>query len=263
MRAFPLLLVGAGGILIGHFIWRAPSGRESAANSIATPPPLKMPQPVAEKVPFTWGDIESRNYKEYIANLQRIGCPLETIRDIIIADVNKLYAPKFKALSSTNMIVWESAAMERRSSEMLRLKKEKRELLEMLLGKNLQLDIDSANEGALVFGNPLAYLSLEKRQQVADLNARYQETMGAVESSMLAYIERRLEEGALSVSGAEVMDAVVPPDHPEFRERPAYQHGLDRLLRRHVINAVDDRSGMRHYFIGTHASAELRQSLGL
>jgi len=87
--------------------------------------------------------------------------------------------------------------------------------------------------------------------------------MGEIESSMLAYIKRRLEEGALSVPGAEIMDAVVPPDHPEFRERPAYRHGLDRLLRRHVINAVDDRRGTRHYFIGTHVSAELRQSLGL
>jgi len=80
---------------------------------------------------------------------------------------------------------------------------------------------------------------------------------------MLAYIKRRLEEGALSVAGAEVLAVVVPPDHPEFRERPAFRHGLDRLLRRGVINGVDDRSGTRHYFIGTHASAELRQSLGL
>jgi len=80
---------------------------------------------------------------------------------------------------------------------------------------------------------------------------------------MLAYLKSRLEGGALSVSGVEILDAVVPTDHPEFRERPAYRYGLDRLLRRLVINAVDDRSGKTHYFIGPYPSAALRKSLGL
>lgn len=87
--------------------------------------------------------------------------------------------------------------------------------------------------------------------------------MGAVEAKMLEYIESRLKQGALSVSESEIMEAVVPPDHPEFHERPAYRYGLERLLRRHVVNAVDATDGTRHYFIGTHASAELRASLGL
>jgi hypothetical protein len=87
--------------------------------------------------------------------------------------------------------------------------------------------------------------------------------MGTVESKMLAYIKARLEEGTLAVPATEVMDAVVPPDHPEFRERPAYRHGLERLHRRKVINAVDDRDGQRHYFIGNYPSAALRESLGI
>jgi hypothetical protein len=87
--------------------------------------------------------------------------------------------------------------------------------------------------------------------------------MGPVESEMLAYLKRRLQDGALSVSGEEIMAAVLPPDHLEFRSRPAYRHGLERLLRRQIINAVDASDGTRHYFIGTHASSELRASLGL
>jgi len=87
--------------------------------------------------------------------------------------------------------------------------------------------------------------------------------MGIVESNMLAYIKRRLEAGALSVSEAEIMDAVVPSDHPEFRLKPAYRHGLDRLRRRSVINAVADHTGIMHYFIGDYASADLRESLGI
>jgi hypothetical protein len=87
--------------------------------------------------------------------------------------------------------------------------------------------------------------------------------MGPVETKMLDYIERRLKEGVLSVPEVEIINAVVPLDHPEFRERPAYRHGLERMLRRHVINAVDAPDGTTHYFIGTHASADLRASLGL
>lgn len=45
---------------------------------------------------ITWELVESADYREYIANLRSIGCPEETIRDIIIADVNKLYDKKKK-----------------------------------------------------------------------------------------------------------------------------------------------------------------------
>jgi hypothetical protein len=87
--------------------------------------------------------------------------------------------------------------------------------------------------------------------------------MGPVEADMLAYIQRRLEQGALSVTEQEIMDAVVPHDHPEYRERPAYRYGLERLRRRHVINAVADQTGTLHYFIGNYPSAALFRSLGL
>jgi hypothetical protein len=87
--------------------------------------------------------------------------------------------------------------------------------------------------------------------------------MGKVEADMLAYIKSRLEAGVLSVSEPEIMSAIVPPDHPEFRFRPAYKHGLERLHRRLVINAINDATGTTHYFIGNFPSEALRKSLGL
>jgi hypothetical protein len=50
--------------------------------------------------PFHWSQLESTNYRIYVANLRRIGCPEPTIRDIITADVHTLYAPKFQRLES-------------------------------------------------------------------------------------------------------------------------------------------------------------------
>ncbi len=87
--------------------------------------------------------------------------------------------------------------------------------------------------------------------------------MGKVEAEMLAHIKSRLEAGTLSVSETEIMNAVIPQDHPEFRYRQAYKHGLERLHRRLVINAIDDATGTRHYYIGNYPSEALRKSLGL
>src|SRR5688572_12790243 len=40
---------------------------------------------------FTWHEVESEDYATYIKNLRLIQCPEETIRDIIVAEVNQLY----------------------------------------------------------------------------------------------------------------------------------------------------------------------------
>ena len=56
---------------------------------------------------------------------------------------------------------------------------------------------------------------------------------------MLAFIQARLDAGALSVTQDQVFAAVVPPNHPEF---PA---------------------GVTHYFIGDYPTRELRRSIGL
>src|SRR5437868_6595498 len=47
-------------------------------------------------VALKWKDVESSDYKTFIANLRATGCPEETLRDIVIADINKLYSQKWK-----------------------------------------------------------------------------------------------------------------------------------------------------------------------
>jgi hypothetical protein len=44
--------------------------------------------------------MESTDYQRYIANLRTIGCPEQTIRDIIIADVNKLFEERAEQIGS-------------------------------------------------------------------------------------------------------------------------------------------------------------------
>ena len=40
---------------------------------------------------FRWSQIESDDYKEYVQNLRDIGCPEETIRDLVKQDLDKYY----------------------------------------------------------------------------------------------------------------------------------------------------------------------------
>src|SRR5688572_21756318 len=73
--------------------------------------------------------------------------------------------------------------------------------------------------------------------------------MNPVEAEMLDFIKQRLGEGATSVPASESLAAVVPKDHPEYRLRPAYKHGLDRLRRRRRVCAVVGRGGELRYYL--------------
>src|SRR5262245_35073792 len=59
---------------------------------------------------FSWAQIESEDYRSYIARLRAIGCPDQTIVDIIIADLDKVLAPKVSMASGhrKNLQYWQS-----------------------------------------------------------------------------------------------------------------------------------------------------------
>lgn len=62
--------------------------------------PAPVASPTAERRPFHWSQIESGDYRIYVANLRAIGCPEQTIRDIITADVDSLYAARRQPLEA-------------------------------------------------------------------------------------------------------------------------------------------------------------------
>src|SRR5882724_337599 len=62
--------------------------------SSAGVPDLVRTNVVIRRQFFTWQQVESDDYPSYVANLREIGCPEQTVRDIIIADVNAVYARK-------------------------------------------------------------------------------------------------------------------------------------------------------------------------
>jgi hypothetical protein len=133
-----------------------------------------------------WRAIESEDYVKYIANLRAAGCPEETIRDLIIADVNKMYAAKWRSqhASEHEWKYWENESKkdkkeERKTDERRELEKERDELVRSLLGVDLKSELakyswdgDRNNRDARY-----AFLPEDKQIQVKDLNERYKEDM--------------------------------------------------------------------------------------
>lgn len=102
---------------------------------------------------INWRMVESEDYRKYIENLRAIGCPEETIRDIITADVNKLFDARKKEMraASTNKFeFWKAGNMfsgmmdEEKMKQREELSKEKRELLRTLLGVEAEEKPDMA-----------------------------------------------------------------------------------------------------------------------
>ncbi len=103
------------GLLLGFVLWLARSSSPSAAVSRGGPgltdrvarvqrqPALSLsgttePETVEVNEPFHWAQLESSDYRVYLANLRGIGCPETTVRDILIADVDDLFSVRVQAL---------------------------------------------------------------------------------------------------------------------------------------------------------------------
>src|SRR5882672_7790612 len=90
---------------------------------------------------FSWREVESADYPTYIANLRDIGCPEQTIRDIIIADVNALYSRRRATELLTSEQQWwrsepDPAVLQASAAKSRALEDERRGLLARLLGTN-------------------------------------------------------------------------------------------------------------------------------
>jgi hypothetical protein len=133
---------------------------------------------------FGWEAVESADYKQYIANLRSIGCPDETIRDIIVADVNKLYDAKKKAVrgESKPFEFWKPgnpflAGMDTANMEAVnKLEKEKNDLLRAL---GIEPDVRSTAMSTMMnpFERMMDFLPDAKRSKVMELMMEYQTKM--------------------------------------------------------------------------------------
>jgi hypothetical protein len=131
---------------------------------------------------LTWAALESPDYKQFIKNLRAFGCPEETIRDIIVADIHKLYARKRAALSKPEPFkFWQpeperGAAAARESRKQWRaLQDEEQSVLAELFGASWKADIARADADPVEDERFFGPLPADKREKVRALVDRFGE----------------------------------------------------------------------------------------
>ena len=147
---------------------------------------------------FSWREVESPDYPTYIANLRDIGCPEQTVRDIIIADVNALFARRRATeLVTPEQQWWRSApdtnVVQAATEKARALEEERSVLLTRLLGPNWEagdmVTLPRPSRPGIVLDGPvLGSLPAETKQAIQEVSLRSDERLQA-------YLEERNSEG--------------------------------------------------------------------
>lgn len=122
-------------------------------------------------VSHTWETVESEDYRKYIDNLRAIGCPEETIHDIIRADVNKLFDSR-KAADRKPFEYWKTGNImaqlidESKVKAHTEMNKEKGDLLKTLLGENAKMDENPMAQMYNPMEQMMDFLPSEKQSQL-------------------------------------------------------------------------------------------------
>jgi len=153
-RLLTISIVANLACLAGLF-WLFTDRQPSTEPSQSTPPAASAPSqalgqaPPRERIvrevePFHWSQIESSDYKTYVENLRRIGCPEETIRDLVKQDLDEFYdkrkadilskSPDRKEFWKTGNPSSSGRPSSSASSQMAQLDREKNEVLRDLFG---------------------------------------------------------------------------------------------------------------------------------
>lgn len=100
--ALNLLLIATGGVYLALHKAEKPSPPAlSQANTVPGTHALKTtPLEKTQRPPFHWNQVESEDYAVFIANLRGIGCPEQTIHQIISGEVATMYQEKLQLMQS-------------------------------------------------------------------------------------------------------------------------------------------------------------------
>ncbi len=90
-------------LFLGAGLWWLAGQPDSVIPSVASFAVPSTAQLPATAAPFYWSQLEAGDYPTYIANLRAIGCPEETIRDLITADVASQYEDKRRQLLAADL----------------------------------------------------------------------------------------------------------------------------------------------------------------
>lgn len=144
----------------------------TVAATTAAPPAVTVIRTNA----FNWEQLESEDYRTYIARLRSIGCPEQTIRDIVIADLEKLMAPQVMEIEGIKEPpkYWKPDRKElvsmletlEKSGKKQEVDFQKREIIQELLGVDLAAERSRTQGEKDFYEERLTFLTPEKRSRV-------------------------------------------------------------------------------------------------
>ncbi len=211
--------------------------------SVQTSQRSATPQPKDPK--FSWKSVSSRDLKQHIQKLRMVECPEETIQDIILAEVDRIYQAKEAAIGLKRDIAnpWEGPGVDRiaefdRSARLRQLRVEKRDLIFELLGIDVPGDIPSLVGSTFntAWEQALALLPLEKRGPVRAIQDRFWEQTET--------LRKRLD------------NLLLPEDADEYRRlRIERTESLKKILSPKELEDVEMRTSTTGNSLRTQLSA--------
>ena len=217
-----------------------------AGETIPEPGPSAGTRPlvVVRKQFFSWDQLESSDYSTYIANLREINCPEQTIRDIIIADVNSLFAKRRAEIQPSAEQWWRSGTDAATLKQLRELDNERRTLLAKLLGADWDqkdtLAQTRRTAGVALDGPVLGQMSDEVKRAI---------------NAVIADSQRRIEElqARAAAEGRQPSSAELAAVREQARvemQRILTPPQLEEFLLRYSQNATELRAelGELRYF---------------
>jgi len=232
-------------LVLGEVLWSARHRAAPLADMTIVPVPTNKPKTevVVRKQFFSWREVESADYPAYITNLRGIGCPEQTVRDIIVADVNQLYWKKrMDAVDSPEEQWWRSQPdsnfVAAAQAKMDALDTERRALLTTLLGTNWDVPYPVTVRQIVALNGPvLGELSQESKDAVQQILAKSQ-------ARVKAYLDAQQKAGA-KPDPAEIL-RLEKQTRGELAQllNPAQ---MDEFLLRYSQAAINLRNQIKHF----------------
>jgi hypothetical protein len=164
------------------FVWDKPEAKRTGEVGLQTNVTAETPRGSTPPVvvirtnAFEWAQLEAEDYRTYIERLRSIGCPEQTIRDIVIADLEKLMAPRVQEIEGKKespkywkpdrKVLISTAETLEKASRKQELDFEKREIIRELLGIDLAAERNRISGDRDFYEDRLSFLSAEQRSRV-------------------------------------------------------------------------------------------------
>ena len=181
---------------------------------------------------FTWAQLVSPDFKLYRDRLRAIGCPEETVRDIILAEINqKFRQPRAEILADVQRRYWGITAkgedsLAKWKAPLEKLAEERQALIEEVLGKDPDDEPTRLERQTRSWENQYAWLPAEQQARLVELELEFQKRSQAIWEDLAkrpnseATAEENQKFKALQAEFATArQQALSPEEYLEYRLR--------------------------------------------